>query len=407
MPTLKPLPDCEGPKLECFTDDLLAHDFKFLAIAGVGTHGVTVKAEIDGKLYAIKIFFSEGTTEPCAHLCPLHEDPYEDGLGYNHKERYGWSDSLIEKLVLYATSFNSECRVFGRLKEVGREDLAVRAHGYIPVYLNDRVEEQFKNALDNSPLLGDTSGAQLMNHANPEEPLMAIVKDWVPGEEPAHDEITNKEGEWLRPTKFPKMLRDLKELHKFGIVVRDIKAQQYINGTLVDFSHAWTIPHVWGPEEGIQPRWAFASMAAWDLFCFQYEVIGDWNLEAKRWPDIRRKPCRLVAYKGVNGQSVGGLGQNPNRASVYDRLRIRPGNEGPFLPLLNHEGIFIDMTQDPPYDPALFDWRRAGEQAGKDGKGTMGRKRKAAVQQQPRPAKKSKPADDSKKGKKVKLASKA
>ena len=55
MPTLKPLPDCEGPKLECFTDDLLAHDFKFLGIAGVGCHSVAVKAEIDGKLYAIKI----------------------------------------------------------------------------------------------------------------------------------------------------------------------------------------------------------------------------------------------------------------------------------------------------------------------------------------------------------------
>ncbi|RSL48139.1 hypothetical protein CEP53_009642 [Fusarium sp. AF-6] len=407
MPTLKPLPDFEGPKLECFTDDLLAHDFKFLTIVGVGVHGVTIKAKINGNLYAIKIFFSEGTTEPCAHLCPLQEFPDEEGEDYSLKERYGWSDSLIEKLVLCTTSFNNECRVFGRLKEVGREDLAVGAHGYIQVYLNDRVEEQFKIALDNHPVLTDTSGAQLMNHTNPEEPLMAIVKDWVPGEEqPAHGEITNKEGEWLRPTKFPKMLRDLKELHKCGIVVRDIHAQQYINGTLVDFSHAWTIPHVWGPEEGIQPRWAFASMAAWDLFCFQVEVIRDWNLEAER-SDSRRKPCRLVAYRGVNGRSVAGFGQDPNRASVYDRLRIRPGNEGPFLPLLNHEGFLVSMTQDPPYDPALFDWRRAQEQAGKEGKGTMARKRKVAVQQQPRPAKKSKPADDSKKGKKVKLASKA
>ncbi|RSL47619.1 hypothetical protein CEP54_013299 [Fusarium duplospermum] len=405
MPTLKPLPDCEGPKLNCFTDDLLAHDFKFLAIAGVGTHGVTVKAEIDGKLYAIKIFYSEGTTEPCAYLCPLQEDPDEDGLGYNYKERYGWSDSLIEKLVLYATSFNNECRVFGRLKEVGREDLAVGAYGYMPVYLNDRVEEQFKIVLDSHPVLNDTSGAQLLEHTNPEKPLMAIVKDWVPGEQPAHDESTYKEGEWLRPTKFPKMLRDLKELHKCGIVVRDIKAQQYINGTLVDFSHAWTIPHVWGPEEGIQPRWAFASMAAWDLFCFQYEVIGEWNSRANG-SRSRRKPCRLVAYRGVNGRSIGGFGQGPNRASVYDGLRLRPGNEGPFLPLLNHEGVFASMTQDPPYDPALFDWRRAGEQAGKDGKGTVARKRKAAVQQ-PRPAKKAKPADKPKKGKKVKAASKA
>lgn len=55
MPSLKPLPDCEGPKLECFTDDLLAHDFKFLTIIDRGAHSAVVKAEIDGKIYAIKM----------------------------------------------------------------------------------------------------------------------------------------------------------------------------------------------------------------------------------------------------------------------------------------------------------------------------------------------------------------
>ncbi|EEU35619.1 uncharacterized protein NECHADRAFT_52380 [Fusarium vanettenii 77-13-4] len=392
MPTLKPLPDCEGPKLECFTDDLLDHDFKFLDIAGAGCHGVTVKAEIDGNLRAIKIFYTEGTAEPCAHLCPLQEDPYEDGEALNPKERYGWSDSLIETLVLYTSSFNSECRVFGRLKEVGREDLAVRVHGYMLVYLNEQVEEQFKIALDNSPTIPSTSGAELFEHLDPKEPLMAIVKDWVPGGHPAHDEKDEKDGKWLRPTKFPKMLRDLKELHKCGIVVRDLKYQQYINGTLVDFSHAWTIPHIWGPEQGLQPSWAFASMAAWDLFCFQREVIGEWNWWAD-FPRSRRKHCRLVAYRDINGRSIQEFGQTISR-------------QGPFLPLLNYEGALVYMTQDPPYDPSLFDWRNVGKQGGKNTKGAVTRKRKATAQQ-PRKAKKIKTVNEPEKERSPKLTSKA
>ncbi|UPK95483.1 hypothetical protein LCI18_006418 [Fusarium solani-melongenae] len=382
MPTLKPLPDCEGPKLECFTDDLLAHDFKFLTIIDMGVHSALVKAEIDGKIYAIKF-----------------------GDSYKYKERYGWSDSLIETLVPYTTSFNNECRVFGRLKELGREDLAVRVHGYMPVYLNEQVEEQFKIVLDNCPFDGSPSGAQLLNHLNPEEPVMAIVKDYVPGEAPAHDESAWKEGEWLRPTKFPKMLRDLKELHRCGIVVRDLKYQQYINGTLVDFSHAWTIPHIWGPEQGLQPRWAFASMAAWDLYCFQCQVIGEWNLDATN-PKNWQKPCRLVAYRGINGRSIRGLRWMEEKPSVYDHLRPRPGRQGPFLPLLNYEGAHMGMTQDPPYDPSLFDWRNVGKQARKNSKGAVTRKRKAAVQKSRQP-KKVKPADEPKEKKGTKLTSKA
>lgn len=55
MPTLKPLPDCEGPKLECFTDDLTKHNFEFLQLLGSGCHSTVVKVDIDGKIYVIKL----------------------------------------------------------------------------------------------------------------------------------------------------------------------------------------------------------------------------------------------------------------------------------------------------------------------------------------------------------------
>ena len=54
MPQLKPLPDCEGPKLECFIDDITTCDFKIVKILGSGAHSQVWKAEINGKVYAIK-----------------------------------------------------------------------------------------------------------------------------------------------------------------------------------------------------------------------------------------------------------------------------------------------------------------------------------------------------------------
>jgi hypothetical protein len=54
MPQLKPLPDCEGPKLECFIDDIATCDFKIVGMLGDGAHSRVWKAEINGKVYAIK-----------------------------------------------------------------------------------------------------------------------------------------------------------------------------------------------------------------------------------------------------------------------------------------------------------------------------------------------------------------
>lgn len=54
------------------------------------------------------------------------------------------------------------------------------------------------------------------------EPLMGIVKDWLEEEDP---EWTFHE--WVSPAKYyPRMLRDLRELHRCGVVVRDMKGDQ-------------------------------------------------------------------------------------------------------------------------------------------------------------------------------------
>lgn len=40
------------------------------------------------------------------------------------------------------------------------------------------------------------------------------------------------------------MYADLEELHKLGILVRDIHRGNYLGGKLVDFSMAWTMYHI-------------------------------------------------------------------------------------------------------------------------------------------------------------------
>ena len=56
-PVLKPLPDCEGPKLEPFTEDITAHDFEFLDIPSVHApvHSIIARVKIDGQVYCLKM----------------------------------------------------------------------------------------------------------------------------------------------------------------------------------------------------------------------------------------------------------------------------------------------------------------------------------------------------------------
>ncbi|KAF5587505.1 hypothetical protein FPANT_6850 [Fusarium pseudoanthophilum] len=76
--------------------------------------------------------------------------------------------------------------------------------------------------------------------------------------------------------------------HPLGIVVRDLKPEQYIDGTLIDLSLASTVPHPYsptaeGPESPFQPRWTYESLAAYDLYNFQVHVIDFWKHNQKFW----------------------------------------------------------------------------------------------------------------------------
>ncbi len=63
-------------------------------------------------------------------------------------------------------------------------------------------------------------------------PVRAIVKDLVDGEV-----------KYFEPRHIGDMAEDLETLHRLGVLVRDIKANNYLGGKLIDLSRPWTAPH--------------------------------------------------------------------------------------------------------------------------------------------------------------------
>ncbi|KPM44890.1 hypothetical protein AK830_g1672 [Neonectria ditissima] len=342
MPTLKPLPDVEGPKLECFADNLVDRHVKFIMQGSRGGTASVYKVEIDGKTYALKCFYPYFDDKPMN--CQL--DPIYD-LG----EEVDLPDSEVDALVPYAAPFNNECRAFGRLKEVNREHLAVRAYGYTRLFLTEDMEAQLRSICRSTWY----PTCKSWGLADSSQPIMAIVKDWVGDGETG--------SVWSRRAEeakfFPSIRRNLLALHKSGIVVRDLEAQQYVNGVLVDLGDAWTIPHMYDPEFGRFPCWTFASLAVWDLTRFTHMVMA-WN--DIEWPqDMRPRPKPSFEHTQDEGR--------------FDCLRPRVHRQRPFLPVLNTDGSddYV-MPEFPPYDPALFDWRKAAKMAARKPRAPINRK---------------------------------
>ncbi|KAJ4006067.1 hypothetical protein NW766_010893 [Fusarium irregulare] len=337
---------------------------------GTGAHSKVWKAEINGKVYAIKTFLYQSTQDPDFMLIPIDDDieyQYDDESPLKPNSRR-ITQATMDSLHLHATSFYNECRVFGRLKELGREHLGVKAYGYLQFDLSDeKVQRHFlpfgNGAREHLALKGNKEPSDedvirhFMEHDDLSKPMMGIVKEWVDSIDGA-DAWESSDPELIKRyiRHMPRLLRNLKELHKSGIVVRDVKGLQYLDGQLVDFSFAWTIPHIFGPESGVRPPWTFESIAAWDLQCFQY-MLDDLDRKAELAVP-RLKKHNLTAWP---------------KDDIYDRLRPRPQLYGPFLPMLVHDDDQIhEMLRRPPFDPAKFNWR-AVQKSTKKGASATGR----------------------------------
>lgn len=152
----------------------------------------------------------------------------------------GFTEPTAREYIDYLKPFSCECRAYGRLKQEGREDIAVRAYGYVlltpdqELRVTETSEEDYED--DSAPggeakvLDGDNQWGRYDCHRH--EPLRAMVKEFV-------DESTSN----FISAQVPQIYDDLETLHSLGILIRDIHPGNYLGGKLIDFSRSWTMRH--------------------------------------------------------------------------------------------------------------------------------------------------------------------
>jgi hypothetical protein len=118
------------------------------------------------------------------------------------------------------------------LREEGREDLAVRAHGYL-LLTAEQEREVVRRSSPTNPNDSDDDDifGRSLEPLACDRPVHAIVKAFATSESP------------FEPGQVEQLCDDLEAFHGLGILIRDITISNYLGGKLIDFSRAWTAPH--------------------------------------------------------------------------------------------------------------------------------------------------------------------
>ncbi|KAH8753611.1 kinetochore Sim4 complex subunit FTA2-domain-containing protein [Diaporthe sp. PMI_573] len=282
-----PLPSCPGPKLEPFRGTASAN-IEFIEWIGNDddVHSKVWKVRIDGTVYALKIFpFQKWESlKKCQGtlIMPPERDPLKR------------PPPAPQDYVDYLDPFNCECRAYGRLKQERCEDLAIRAHGYILLSKDQerRVTEAMgQEFVDWEKFPKTLNGHGLFERWEPHrhEPLRAIVKDYVTSSTP-----------WM-PSQVSQMYDDLEKLHELGIVVRDFHPGNYLGGKLVDFSLAWTTPHICidrANKYGVR-KIRLAEAEEFENMIIDHAQNARWKPADKQWPE------KLSRWQSEEGEDFG------------------------------------------------------------------------------------------------------
>ncbi|KAI1130651.1 kinetochore Sim4 complex subunit FTA2-domain-containing protein [Nemania abortiva] len=241
------LPDIPGPKLYPFNTSGRPLEIDFLEQIGKGAHSFVWKVKINEKIYALKIFL--------AYFLP----PNTYGADLSEEDEY-----------VHSQPFHNECRAYGRLKEFGREDLAVACHGYI--ILDEKHTGILKKAYTDTEWYSDWGVGRTLKHGL-YKPLQALVKDLI--HIPTDLRWVDEFKLIMNPRIARKAIKDLKTIHRLGVCVGDISTNNFIYGKHIEFSYAWTAPHPlltrqFGDDFGGLRR-HFKDTEAMD------ELIDDWN----------------------------------------------------------------------------------------------------------------------------------
>ncbi|KAH9906648.1 kinetochore Sim4 complex subunit FTA2-domain-containing protein [Xylariomycetidae sp. FL2044] len=241
-PPLPDLPLCKGPKMHPFNNGRPT-DIEFLSQLAQTDRSYVWKVRILGNIYALKMFKFFHSSRFGIHLSIAAKEK-----GYTYEDVHNQSEH-----------FNAECRAFGRLKEFGREDLAVKCHGYL---LLTNAQEDW---------LTREGASEWCDHYDREEgeQIRCLVKDLL------EDEVD------FTMAMIPRMIRTMHELHKYGIVHRDVKENNYIGGVLLEFDNSITFPHMVfdfdiAGYEGCAETIEFYEAPVHDLLCID-SFVDEWN----------------------------------------------------------------------------------------------------------------------------------
>ncbi|KAI1173611.1 kinetochore Sim4 complex subunit FTA2-domain-containing protein [Nemania sp. FL0916] len=341
---LVPLPRCEGPKLPPF-DFGGAQEMEFLEYAGEGLHAHVFKVAIRGQIYALKLF-----------RFTFDHDWLGPAKDTDHSDR-----EMMSAFYEYSEPFSCECRAFGRLRESGREELAVRCFGY--VLLDEEHERalyaKFRNISSDEfngnvyEYSGEDLRARFLGRDGRKPPLRGIVKHFGHPYNEAAEDFPETKQQLLRPAAVRKMLRDVCTLQRLGIFRIDVTARQLVDNRFSDFSTAVTTPHfVTTPE--LNPHLTPTMRAAMELETFTF-AMGDFIYFDKMLELWNRDHTWVDGYQPRPGWRRFKIRAFPGGGrvrSIKYELRNRAALES---------AIFTHM------DPRRYDWKK--KKTGRTGQG--------------------------------------
>jgi hypothetical protein len=138
----------------------------------------------------------------------------------------------VETVTFHTDPFYAECRAYSRIKEAQikknlKREIAIKCYGFLILKEQDRKLLQ-ERGVD----LGITHLDRTLREKTGESgQVRAIVKDLAPPDS------------GVNPRNLKMILSDIRRLKKLKIYNRDIRAENFKGGKLVDFGSAVTEPH--------------------------------------------------------------------------------------------------------------------------------------------------------------------
>jgi hypothetical protein len=146
---------------------------------------------------------------------------------------YLGASARLKKVIYYTDPFFAECRAYGRIQEASeklgiKDQLAVKCHGYI--YLGDGDKKKLEEmGLD---LRTDVLDEKLRRALEGGGRVRAIVKDLALSQASVNSSNVRA------------ALQRVRKLNELQIYNRDVRAENFVGGKLVDFGSSWTEPHI-------------------------------------------------------------------------------------------------------------------------------------------------------------------